>query len=362
MKPIDLSSLNTGSTADADYYGEKGELLISKGTVISQRHLDMLANRNNFDLFFSPPRGNDAITPSGTDGPDRHDHPAIPEFPPGEGKKASDAVTDEDGYARWINIFALPPGRKGLIQLSKSILAQELDTNLRKKNYVDRPIGPPLRNKALPESAPQRTETYKEEISRSYLAALNETETLLRLLAGDQGADAADLERIVRLFVALFVTDRNILLNVSGFRSSAHDVIFQHSLNVCLLAINVAAAYGYSEKQVLEIGMGALVHDMGMLLVPEAIRLKKGRLSEDEWYEIRKHPIVALHLLQKLKNLPERIPYIAYQVHERENATGYPRRHGSPNIHRFAKMVEVADIYEALTSPRPHRPAYLPSQ
>lgn len=174
--------------------------------------------------------------------------------------------------------------------------------------------------------------------------------------------DGNDIRRIVNDFVKIFVTDKNILLNISGIKHSSEDYIYHHSLNVCLLAINIAASSGYNENQIAEIGMGALLHDIGMLLIPSHIRTKQGRLTTEEWFEVQKHPILGLHLLEKVSRLPDAIPYVAYQVHERENSTGYPKKRSSLLIHRFAKMAQIADIYEAMTSPRSYRTAYIPHE
>ena len=358
MNIISLLSLQPDTIAVIDYYGRNGELLIPKGVVITRRLLEMLENRNNFDLF-TIPVGIDESAPATL--PNRHAEKAETPYVT-ESERLFLSLSESDTKERTLDIFNLKPGSKGLLQLSKSTIARMLDIRLQQHSVIDRPIGSPLRNKASQLSVNDRTEIYKNEVSGLYADALKEAKNLLRLLARNNNADAKALEDIVRQFIRIFISDRNILLNISTIKSRTDDYIFHHSLNVCLLAINIAAAYGYSERQVLEIGMGAIVHDIGMLLIPHDLRMKPSRLTEEEWCEIRKHPILGLHLLQKLKNMPERIPYITYQVHERENSTGYPRQHRSTLIHRFAKMVQIADIYEALTSIRPHRPSCLPNE
>jgi HD-GYP domain-containing protein (c-di-GMP phosphodiesterase class II) len=360
MNIIPLLSLKTDTIASIDYYGRNGELLIPKGVLITRRLLEMLENRNNFDLFTMPEGagGSETVPETQTN---RHSNPAEAPFMT-ESERLFLSLSGPDTKERTLDIFNVKPGSQGLLQLNKSAIARMLDIHLQQHSVIDRPVGPPLRNKASQLGVNDRTEIYKNEISGLYANALTETKNLLRLLARNNNADAKALEDIVRQFIRIFISDRNILLNISTIKSRTDDYIFHHSLNVCLLAINIAAAYGYSERQVLEIGMGAIVHDIGMLLIPYDLRMKPSRLTEEELCEIRKHPILGLHLLQKLKNMPERIPYITYQVHERENSTGYPRKHRSGLIHRFAKMVQVADIYEALTSMRPHRPSCLPNE
>ncbi|HEX3019582.1 MAG TPA: HD domain-containing phosphohydrolase, partial [Chitinispirillaceae bacterium] len=101
-------------------------------------------------------------------------------------------------------------------------------------------------------------------------------------------------------------------------------------------------------------------HDIGMLLIPQEIRLKSSRPTEDEWYEIQKHPLTGIYLLERISRLPEPVILMTYQSHERENGKGYPKQRSSSLIDNYAKILSVADIFEALSSPRSYRDAYLP--
>ncbi|MBN2035824.1 MAG: HD-GYP domain-containing protein [Chitinispirillaceae bacterium] len=357
MPAIPLSSLRPDSTAPCDYYSHKGELLIPQGATITLRHLKMLEQRNNFDLFTSPVQAGET-TGCGTAVSDQSGGIVT-----GESERLFSTLLDAANRRDDIDIFNLEQGRAGLNKLNRSRIPVLLDNKLVRGTSLDRPMGTPLRNRTEQIMVAGRPERYKHDVHEVYRVSLQEVKNLLRLLARNNNADARAVEEIVRQFLDIFISDRNILLNISQSKPDNNgDYLFHHSLNVCLLAINVATSYGYSEKQVLEIGMGALVHDIGMLLLPGPLRMKHGRLTDQEWVEIQKHPVLGLYLLQNLKNMPERIPFITYQVHERENSTGYPRQRKSTLIHRYAKMVQVADIYEALTSIRPHRPPYTPSE
>jgi HD-GYP domain-containing protein (c-di-GMP phosphodiesterase class II) len=183
---------------------------------------------------------------------------------------------------------------------------------------------------------------------------------VLNALADAQYMEETTIRSIVNLFIKTYLTDRSILLNIATIRPSDGDYLYHHVLNVCILAINIAAAAKYNEQQVCEIGMGALLHDVGMLLVPEEIRFKKGRLSKDEWFEVQKHSILGIHILEKISHLPESALLVTYQNHERGNGKGYPKQRSDRFIHPFAKIVQVADVYESLCSPRDYRPPYLP--
>lgn len=348
MRKIDISQLVPGHTSEEKLYSEKGELLISEGVEISQQHLDRLRARNIFDLFAPTDEREDVEQIlSGryrrTSGPQQPDSRRLVQKP--KASKAAD--TAEEPQA---------PSAPAAEDVSL-----RLDAKLRKRSRAELPMGIPLRSSATQLEVGERTDDYKEQVVFSYQQALEEITFLLKKLAHGKDSNGGAAAKIVRRFVNVFTTDRNILLNLSGIKHS-DDYIFHHSLNVCLLAVNIAASFGYSKKQVTEIGTGALLHDVGMLLIPDSIRFKKGRLSEREWFEVQKHPILGANLLDKIRHIPDSVPFITYQVHERENGTGYPKQRRTHLIHRFAKLVQVADIFEALSSPRSYRKALTPHE
>lgn len=345
MKSVSVSSITAGTSAPADYYSEKGELLVSRGVTITQNHLDTFQRRNIFEVFIRPTTEEEEIS-----------NLITKEF-----KALDDVDIDEHLAPQKLPVKKQKSvARESLLKLLQSERAQQLDKQLGKT--PDRPVGPALKNKATQMTVQERTEDYKTGIASSYDYALREVKEILDSLAAGGKSDGRMIKSIVQRFEKIFITDRNILLNISGIKHTGEDYIYHHSLNVCLLAINIAASSGYNENQVVEIGMGALLHDIGMFLIPKEIRMKQGRLSEEEWFEIQKHPILGLHLLEKISKLPEAIPYVAYQVHERENSKGYPKQRNSLLIHRFAKLAQIADIYEAMTSPRSYRKAYIPHE
>lgn len=99
---------------------------------------------------------------------------------------------------------------------------------------------------------------------------------------------------------------------------------------------------------------------MGSLFIPDEIRFKKEPLNRDEIYEIQKHPMIGIHIIEQIKGLPPVTAFICYQSHERENREGYPKQRNGRLIHDYAKIVMVADTYESLTAPRPYREALAP--
>jgi HD-GYP domain-containing protein (c-di-GMP phosphodiesterase class II) len=348
MKKIKIESLFPGHVTEGEYCNNDGKLLIAAGVTITQHHIDSLLRRNVFELYLK----------------DKHseirkiidsDLKNINELHIDQRPEADSNITE---VLKQLGLTA--SGEEGYKQLAESHLVKGLDRTLSMGRISDRPIGKTIKNEMQQLFISARPEQYKQEISMSYGLALNEVRKLLTTLASGSKVDSNKIRAIVETFMKTFVIDHNILLAMSTLKPAPEDYLFHHSLNVCLLTINIAASAGYSEEQMIQMGMGALLHDVGMLLVPESIRLKTGRLTNDEWYEIRKHPLLSLHLLDKLVSLPDAIKFITYQIHERENGTGYPKNRSSRLIHAYAKIAQVADIFEAVSSPRIYRQAYAP--
>lgn len=134
--------------------------------------------------------------------------------------------------------------------------------------------------------------------------------------------------------------------------------IVDHSINVCLLAIVLGSALGWRPPELEELGLAALLHDVGKIMVPEEILSKPGPLSTDETALVRAHTEHGRRLLAQTEALPETAALVAWQHHERWEGQGYPGRLRRYAIHPFARIVAVADVYDALTSHRPQRAPY----
>lgn len=138
--------------------------------------------------------------------------------------------------------------------------------------------------------------------------------------------------------------------------------IYQHSFQVSTYAIAIAKEMNYSVEEIRQIALGALLHDVGKMLVPQDILLKPGRLTEDEFSEIRKHTTSGFDVLRNVHSISLLIAHCAFQHHERLDGSGYPRGLIDFEIHPYAKIIAVADVFDAVTSNRVYKMKMLPSQ
>jgi putative nucleotidyltransferase with HDIG domain len=130
-----------------------------------------------------------------------------------------------------------------------------------------------------------------------------------------------------------------------------------HSLRVVDLTLQLAKSMGVTGEKLQHIRRGALLHDIGKMGIPDSILLKPSSLSEDEWVVMHQHPLYANELLKPIYYL-EKAMEIPYCHHERWNGEGYPRRLKGEEIPLAARIFAVIDVFDALTSDRPYRPAW----
>jgi putative nucleotidyltransferase with HDIG domain len=134
-----------------------------------------------------------------------------------------------------------------------------------------------------------------------------------------------------------------------------------HSARVTRLAETIARRLGWSEERLASLRAGGRLHDIGKLGVSDDVLSKEGRLDEDEFAEIREHPKIGAKLLLRLTAFREALPYVLYH-HERWDGNGYPSGKAGENIPVEARVLAIADAFDAMTSDRPYRRALSPGE
>ncbi|HKP97966.1 MAG TPA: HD domain-containing phosphohydrolase [Fibrobacteria bacterium] len=227
---------------------------------------------------------------------------------------------------------------------------------------MDNPVGPALTQFMTQLLVRDRTEPYKQETLKKFEDAVGQVRILFGKIVRGEIASNAIIRSIVASFLDTFMKDRNLLLNLAAFPQTGPDYLYDHSVKMCLFSLSLASAAGYSRSQSIEIAQGALLADVGMMLIPERIRLKRGKLNEGELFEMRKHPILGLSLLEHVHGLSEAVLVIPYQHHERISGSGYPDSRSGQAVSRFSRIVSIADVFTALTNQRSYRESLVPYQ
>lgn len=147
---------------------------------------------------------------------------------------------------------------------------------------------------------------------------------------------------------------------------------FQHSIDVAIVSIMIGRKLGLPTKRLRELGIGGLLHDMGKIFMPTNIVNKPDKLTEEEFDVMKMHPDIGYELVKGVASIGILPPHVAFQHHERQDGSGYPRGLTGNNrviiskeprtIHLYGSISAVADVYDALSSDRPYRKAMPPEK
>ncbi len=168
-------------------------------------------------------------------------------------------------------------------------------------------------------------------------------------------SDGAVVSEMAGSYLKEMCSDIDNTLTSTIDRFAKNDLVTR-SLESALLAMAIGIEMDLDANCIKELGIAGMVHDWGMMKVPSHILESDRKLNDVERLEIKKHPIHSLEMLENVSSLPRVVSIVAYQIHECFNGTGYPRGRKGVSIHPFARILQVADAYCALTMARPYRP------
>ncbi|MBP1154568.1 MULTISPECIES: HD-GYP domain-containing protein [unclassified Paenibacillus] len=212
--------------------------------------------------------------------------------------------------------------------------------------------------------------TVKDAISEeTRIRAVSEIRSSFRQMMGDQikrtSITGLQLGKAFRGVMDMILNDMTshkdsmiMLTNISAM----DDYLFQHSLNVCIYSTMLGMAHDYTRDELMTLGIGALLHDIGKTQIPLELLRKKEPLTDKEFDLIKQHTVYGFQFLKDEPNIPLLAAHCALQHHERMDGSGYPRRLKGTEIHEYARLIGVVDSYDAMTTHRVYRNAMLPHQ
>lgn len=137
---------------------------------------------------------------------------------------------------------------------------------------------------------------------------------------------------------------------------------FLHSINTGIMSVFFGMNLGFKKWVLRELGIAGMLHDVGKLRVPSAIINKDGKLTDEEFEVMKKHPLYGSEILKRSMKIPTRAIEAVEQHHEKINGKGYPFGLQGDQISRFGKIVGICDVYDAVTSDRSYRRKFEPNQ
>ena len=149
------------------------------------------------------------------------------------------------------------------------------------------------------------------------------------------------------------------LIDATGYSSDSKDFLLYHHANVATFSICLGITLQFSKEELCRIGIVALLHDIGKMLIPDEILFKRGQLTSEEWKVLKQYPYESYKILSALGPKYDILAQCALQVNERIDGSGFPRGLKNEAVHSYAQMIGLMDVYEAMTSNRPYRPKLL---
>ncbi|UII54213.1 HD-GYP domain-containing protein [Cytobacillus spongiae] len=274
MRLITIDRCEAGLELGKSIYNDKGHILLSKGTKLTDPLIKSLKKHQVFTIYIED--------------------------------KDSEGIDIIESIPEELRMESLHIVTEGLIKIS------ELSPNARKIDGMFK-TGRAIRS--------------FQKVFRDLLGCLKENPTALNLLA----------------------------------TTKVHDhYIYNHSLNVAIYACQLALENGLPLNKIEEIGLGAILHDVGFAFISQETLNQPRKLTVEEYNYVKTHTELGFDLLRKIHEIPLPVAHCALQHHERIDGTGYPRGLKEQEIHPYAKILSVADVFDAVTNHRVYREGILP--
>jgi HD-GYP domain-containing protein (c-di-GMP phosphodiesterase class II) len=206
-------------------------------------------------------------------------------------------------------------------------------------------------------------EEFEKTKSDAYKTAVEAVRKFLGGHRSQTNPPLGDVANAVEEMIKELDVSDNLALEVVHYTPDFEDVNLYHAhhlINVAHLAITIGKGLNLSPKQLFELALATSIHDVGETQLPEGLILRSGKLDDSGYSQMQQHPSYGRELLKPYARAYPWLPDVIYQEHERFDGTGYPEGLKGDEIHLYARIIGLADTYEALTHSRPFREQMIP--
>ncbi len=207
--------------------------------------------------------------------------------------------------------------------------------------------------------------TFTQTEIKKALQTIEETRPLLGALFSDArltGTAAFEpADRAVEQIAKSMESNPAALIGITRLKTK-DEYTFLHSIAVSALMVHFARFLKFDEPTVRVLGVSGLLHDIGKMVMPDALLSKKSALTDEEMAEIRTHPVRGYELLSRQSDMPQAVLDVCLHHHERIDGKGYPFGLSDSQITMPARIAAICDVYEAMTSERSYKRAWTPAE
>ncbi len=159
-----------------------------------------------------------------------------------------------------------------------------------------------------------------------------------------------EVREIISELSSMITVNLNSLLSIVNLSNSEKDIMPRIATNVSILSMMLGYSIGFSRDEVLEIGLGAMIYDLGMYQIKDPIRTKVGKYTEEEYEHMKTHTVLGAKIVKTKLHLSDKIAMIALTHHEHYDGRGYPRALAGNGIPLYSRMVTITNAYASMTN------------
>jgi HD-GYP domain-containing protein (c-di-GMP phosphodiesterase class II) len=201
----------------------------------------------------------------------------------------------------------------------------------------------------------------KKKASVIFMDAVDAVKEMVHAVHLDKTSSMRKMNTIVQTMVDNILDNRDALLGLTSLKMY-DEYTFTHSVNTSILAVSLGTFLSFAKPQLAALGVAGLMHDIGKVSVPLEIINKPGKLTDEEWEEVKRHPIEGALILADVPGMTKMAMVAAFEHHQHGDVRGYPRMDDSLQQHLFSQIVAIADAYEALTAARVYYSVQMPAE
>ena len=248
----------------------------------------------------------------------------------------------------FLRVFFLEPAEEDVFGELSRKLAEVGVINIRLTEWIER-------EKYLRDAKIERREI-KEESNKAMSRTVLFMGEVMRAIEHQRPIQLPKAHRLTQQLADIVRMDGTILVGLASIKDY-DEYTFSHSVNVSVLSMLTADRMGLNKADTAQLGVAALLHDIGKMHVPQSILNKPGTLSVDEWKLMERHTMLGVIELSRVRSLRAILDpiFVSLEHHLLHGGGGYPRRPGQWVLHPYVSIIAIADVYDAMTTPRVYR-------
>lgn len=194
----------------------------------------------------------------------------------------------------------------------------------------------------------------RKAVKHTYFNAVSFTMGLMNKIGSGERVSMKKAKRVVETMVDALLEKEELLLGMTAIKNY-DDYTYHHCVNVSIFSVALGQRLGLNKKALMDLGLVALFHDIGKTEVPPELLNKPSSLNEEEWEVLKRHPVLGVKSIFKMKDFDQssaRAAIVSYEHHVRLDETGYPKIADLSGLDLYSRIVSIADQYDAMTSSR----------